>query len=315
MSRLGTNPAKKYTEISKVHKLDVIIPVYIPNHEGYFRDSFEIFKLCLNSLHLSKSSPISITVVLNGCAKNVLEFSTIAAQQGRIDNLFVLKENIGKVNAILKAVAGSESELFLVTDADVLFLNGFDSVIFKFFSDRRAGFLGLQPVYNKSTYFTSLTRLMLTVNLRRIAPNEADMNEHARFHQSIGSEKVDLVNKIGVVNIGGVDCVLGTGHFCFATHRSTFENIPKLHTEYFISKGSERKYLDQPSFYTGLMRLSVRTSVALHMGNTMEPWMSRNIEESTNEQNIADQAGGIVIPERTRLKLPRFILKVLEKVF
>ena len=48
--RLGFNPHKdKIQEVSD-YGHQVVIPVYIPNQEGYFKDSFTILKLCLNSL-------------------------------------------------------------------------------------------------------------------------------------------------------------------------------------------------------------------------------------------------------------------------
>lgn len=314
MARIGKNPAKNYTEITRDNKLCVIIPVYIPNHVGYFKDSFEIFKMCLGSLHRSKSFQLNVAVILNGCSKSVIAFCEQEAQEGRIDELIILNKNIGKVNAILKGVAGSDAELFLVTDADVLFMNGFERVIYQFFSDQRAGFLGLQPVFGKSEYFTSWTRLLLIRNIRRVVSDSADSREHLRFQKSKGNEKIEDLKKISVVNIKGVDCVLGTGHFCFVTHRTTFDNIPKLYTEHFISRGTERTFLDQPSFFSGLLRLSVRTSVAMHMGNTIEPWMSKTFENIAKHDD-AYKVNEIPIGKRRRLLFPKIVLRLVEKIF
>jgi hypothetical protein len=314
MARTGINPAKKFKKIKKDKKLHVIIPVYIPNHHGYFKDSLEIFKNCLNSLHGSKSCDLNITVVLNGCDKSVVEFCQGEVKFGRINDLMILSDNIGKVNAILKGVTGSDAELFLVTDADVLFKKGFDCIIYRFFKDRRAGFLGLQPVYGKSSYLTSWTRVMLARRMKSVLAEETDIKEHVEFQKSIGKEKIETLKKISVVKISGLDCVLGTGHFCFATHRSTFENVPKLYTEYFISKGTERTFLDQPSFYTGLLRLSLRTSVALHMGNRIEPWMSKEISNNVQCASMSYLHDNS-IPKRRRFLFPKVVLKIIEKIF
>ena len=43
--RLGFNPHKDKQQIKSDYFHQVVIPVYIPNTEGYFEDSFEIFKL------------------------------------------------------------------------------------------------------------------------------------------------------------------------------------------------------------------------------------------------------------------------------
>lgn len=46
--RVGFNPNKdkKVPESSYFHQ--VVIPVYIPNLDGYFKDSLSILKYCLN---------------------------------------------------------------------------------------------------------------------------------------------------------------------------------------------------------------------------------------------------------------------------
>jgi hypothetical protein len=315
MSRLGVNPAKKAGKKLNSKKLEIIIPVFIPNHDGYFYESFKIFQLCLSSIHSAKSSPISVTIVLNGCAKDVVEFCKSELACGRIDNLIFLNHNVGKVNAILKGVAGSDSEIFIISDADVLFLSGFDFVINNYFMDNRSGFLGLQPVFKKSNYFTSITRLLLFSKLRRIKPNTTDREEHIRFLQSTGSSEKEELESISIVSINGIDCVLGSGHFCFATHRSSFENIPKLFSENLISGGSERLYLDAPSFYTGLLRLSVRKSVVLHMGNTVESWMTTDLNEFISVDRLIVNSGLINIPKRRFILLPKFIFKIIEKIF
>ena len=75
--RLGFNPEK-----DKVKKVDdffhqVIIPVYIPNHEGYFKDSFKILKYSLESLiktsHSKSYTNIEILVIDDGSRDNYAE--------------------------------------------------------------------------------------------------------------------------------------------------------------------------------------------------------------------------------------------------
>ena len=48
--RIGDNPQrnKKINLGDYFHQ--VIVPVYIPNLEDYYKESFEVFKLCIQSL-------------------------------------------------------------------------------------------------------------------------------------------------------------------------------------------------------------------------------------------------------------------------
>ena len=52
----------------------MIIPVYIPNQEGYFKDAFSIFKLCLESLFKTCHAKTFITLVNNGSCNEVKDF-------------------------------------------------------------------------------------------------------------------------------------------------------------------------------------------------------------------------------------------------
>ena len=78
--RKGLNPQKdKPQEQSEIFH-QVIIPVYIPNQEGYFKDSFRIFKICLESLFKTTHSKTFISVVNNGSSKEIQDY---------LDELFI----------------------------------------------------------------------------------------------------------------------------------------------------------------------------------------------------------------------------------
>ena len=61
--RIGFNPHKDKIQVASDYFHQVIIPVYIPNQEGYFKDSFSILKLCLNSLFKTSHIQTYFTVV------------------------------------------------------------------------------------------------------------------------------------------------------------------------------------------------------------------------------------------------------------
>ena len=49
----------------------VIIPLYIPNEDGYYQDAFNIFKMCLLSVQKTSISPLKISVISNGCCDEI----------------------------------------------------------------------------------------------------------------------------------------------------------------------------------------------------------------------------------------------------
>ena len=131
--RKGLNPHK-----DKVHEPigffhQVVVPVYIPNQEEYFKDSFTILKYCLSSLFKTSHNKTYFTIVNNGSCIEVKEY---------LDNLFntnqiheiVNTSNIGYINAMLKGIVGHNFKFLTTTDSDVLFLNGWQKESYMIFN-------------------------------------------------------------------------------------------------------------------------------------------------------------------------------------
>ncbi len=72
--RVGHNPHKDKIQDASDYWHQVIIPVYIPNHEGYFKDSFAILKLCLQSLLSTVHTKTYISIVNNGSCDLIVDY-------------------------------------------------------------------------------------------------------------------------------------------------------------------------------------------------------------------------------------------------
>ena len=89
--RIGFNPNKDKIKKPDGYFHQVIIPVYIPNNQGYFKDSFQILLNCLESLFKTSHPETYFTIVNNGSCKEVVTY---------LNQLF----NNNKINVILKQV-------------------------------------------------------------------------------------------------------------------------------------------------------------------------------------------------------------------
>ena len=130
--RVGFNPHKDKTQTKSDYFHQVIIPVYIPNQEGYFKDSFEILKLCLDSLFKTIHDKTCITIVNNGSCIEVVAYLNDLFHKNKIQEV-IHTTNIGKLNAVLKGISGNSFPLITVSDADVLFLNGWQEASYSVF--------------------------------------------------------------------------------------------------------------------------------------------------------------------------------------
>ena len=101
--RVGHNPHKDQLLSTPCYLHQVVIPVYIPHQEGYFKDSFKILQLCINSLVATVRAKTCISIVNNGSCDDVKMYLNDLYEQKLIQEL-IHTENIGKLNAILKGM-------------------------------------------------------------------------------------------------------------------------------------------------------------------------------------------------------------------
>ena len=273
--RVGSNPQKDQPHSSSEYIHQVVIPVYIPNEEGYFVDSFKIFQLCMESLFATIHKKTFITLVNNGSCKKVIEYLDFLYKEGRIQEL-IHTENIGKLNAILKGVAGNNMELVTIADADVLFLDNWQLETTKVFRALpKVGVVGIVPQFNmfKNKCGNVLFDTLFTKKLKFIPIQSAE--GLIRFYDSIGwdrSYNKDYL-KYGLgLEFENSTVFIGSGHFVATYKKQMFQDM-KSYLNYKLGGDSEN-YLDVLPLKYNYWRVTTHDNCAYHMGNVFEDWMS-----------------------------------------
>ena len=105
--RIGFNPNKDKILTASEYFHQVIVPVYIPNQEGYFKDSLQVLKYCLESLFKTSHNKTYFTVVNNGSCAEVKNYLDSLYQEEKLQEL-IHTTGIGKLNAILKGLTGHQ---------------------------------------------------------------------------------------------------------------------------------------------------------------------------------------------------------------
>lgn len=274
--RIGLNPHKDQLNNTVDYLHQVVVPVYIPNHEGYFKDSFKILQRCLNSLFDTVHDKTFITVVNNGSCDEVKLYLNTLHQEHKIQEV-IHTENIGKLNAIVKGLVGIAAELVTITDADVLFLPKWQEStthIFKILP--KVGVVGIVPQFNmfKSNCGAMILDHFFSKKLKFIpvkAP-EGMIN----FYNSIGWDTT--YNKDFLKYTLGYDCgnsyvYVGAGHFVATYKKHMFDEV-KTFFDYKLG-GKSESFLDDIALKYGYWRVTTYDNYAYHMGNVMEDWMSQ----------------------------------------
>jgi hypothetical protein len=282
--RIGFNPYKDQPQEASEYIHQIIIPVFIPCHEGYFANSLQIFKLCLKSLFATIHSKTFITIVNNGSDAIVVDYLDSLFQDRKIHEL-IHTANIGKLNAILKGLAGNNIELVTIADSDVLFLSNWQQETDKIFKTiPRAGVVGIVPQYR--TFMTRCENILwdkwYDKNLKFLPVKNPEAL--LLFYKSVGWEDcIPAYQKLGLgyETPNGLKVYLGSGHFVATYKKDMFDEM--ITYIGFKMGGLSEDYLDQCPLKKDYWRLTTYDNFAYHMGNVFEDWMDKITYSNDNE--------------------------------
>ena len=266
----------------------VIIPLFIPNTEGYYQDALAIFDMCINSIIKTSCSPLKISVISNGSCKKVNDVLYKLLNDSIIDELIIETESIGKINSILKALRTAEERLITITDADVLFLNNWEKEIIKVFEAfPKAGMVSPVPIFRTQLRYTSniwMDYLFSNKLKFRLVKNPEALT---RFANSLNWSYLNnhLKDVILTIEEKNTLAVVGNAHFVGTYKKEVFNLLPKINSKYKLGGSSERLYTDLPVVKSNGYKLATYDNYAYHLGNKKEDWMG----EEFDNLKIADK--------------------------
>ncbi len=299
--RQGVNPARDYKYEKSLLTHQIIIPVYIPNQEEYFKDAYKILQICLESLFKTVHQKTFVTIVNNGSNSQVVSYLNKLFAENKIHEVIHIS-NIGKTNAIIKGLSSHKFELVTIADADVLFLNNWQDETVKVFNAfPKAGVVGLVPQFKLFAYLSD--NLLFDKLFSKKLKFTTVKNPEAMkcFYKSIewdDNYNKDYLKKYLTFNSkSNIKAVVGSGHFVATYRKQIFEVLPKHEIKYKLDPKSDRGFLDIPLLKLGGWRLTTENNYAYHMGNVYEDWMTNTLNTLKDES------------DRVILKCNKIILK------
>lgn len=285
--RIGFNPNKDKILSKSDYTHQVVVPVYIPNQEGYFKDSFQILQLCVESLFKTCHAKTYITVVNNGSCTEVVYYLNRLQQEGKLQEV-VNTTAIGKLNAILKGLTGHQFALITITDADVLFLNDWQKATYEVFEAfPKAGAVSTTPSSKVLKQHTGNVLVEQLFSSKLSFTKVINPNALMMFAKSIGSEafyNASHLKKHLTIADSKTKAVIGAGHFIATYKGIVFDLLKSRYSSFALGGTSESLFLDKPINDLGYWRLSTEDNFTYHMGNVFEDWMDTVFEdiEGTN---------------------------------
>ncbi len=323
--REGMNEIIKQDNLSGYLRHRIIVPVYIPHFDGYFKASLEILKMCLESLRMTTKGKANITLVSNGSAPEVVEELKRFYDEGWFDQLLLNTVNRGRIDAVVPVARGAFEPFITISDCDVLFSPGWLEATEKLFQDfPECGFASPVPNPTFAWYYTSATILggvaRREIAFEKVVP-DTDLD---RFAHSIG--RPDLFqpehrNSQMILRRGNAEACVGCGHFVFTIRREVADAYPKDPCLKGLLSGSPQIH-DAPAEKLGFWRLATTRAYAYHLGNVPEPWMYEELEHyraNIHESTAVIPGEALAARRHWTSKVPlsqrQFLARIVKKAF
>lgn len=319
--RVGTNPEKFKKELHTEIYHRVVVPVFIPELDDYFKDGLKIFRLNLESLIKTIHTKTRITIYNNNSHPDVKKYiDEIFLKYDVVDQVFHSKQNLGKINGILAAVKGNLEPLITISDSDVFFKHNWQENIEQIFIDfPNAGTVSPVPNSVLYKYYTANNFFQgFLGNAELKFHNVKQPEAMQRFEDSLGDD-VKLYNqqhlqKYMILENKKSKAVMGAGHFVATIRREVFDKGTTEPAFLKIMGGVESKFIDKPNEDLGFLRLSTISNFAYHLGNTLEDWMQEEFKKLDDKNSNPYIKNFSLSPMRPASKIKIYIGKLLRKI-
>jgi glycosyltransferase involved in cell wall biosynthesis len=272
--RIGQNPAKSLDTNPQPQKITAVLVNYIPFLSGYFAQSLDVLRLCLDSMRENADLPFDLIVFDNASCHEVRQFLTQEQEDGAIQYLILSEQNMGKGGAWNFLFSAAPGEIVAYCDNDIYFYPGWLSALLKpLESIPGAGMITGMPLLNPEEYSTSTVawaqalpgavmergRLLpwpdYWMHAGSLGNDEATAHAFYNAHESLR------------LTYQAEQYYIGAGHFQFLARKEILMRTLPLPTE--RPMGQVRK-LDVAINDLGYLRLCTSQIWVRHMGNSLK---------------------------------------------
>jgi glycosyltransferase involved in cell wall biosynthesis len=271
--RKGQNPAKFVKDVARPERITVALLNYIPFLSGFYAETLDVLKVCMESMRKDAGLPFDLMVFDNGSCPEVRDFLVGEKEEGRIQYLILAEKNMGKGGAWNVMLAGAPGEIIAYTDSDVLFSPNWLSrsvQILETFPN--VGMVTARPFRTPPEFIESTLNWAregerATLEEGQFIPWETFLE----FNLSLGqteeeNKKVYAETKDWRIKYKDVTAIAGASHWQFSAYKSTLQQF--LPFDMDKPMGQVRQ-LDRRMNEAGLLRLMVPDPLAMNLSNTL----------------------------------------------
>lgn len=271
--RIGQNPGKYMKEVAKPERITVAVLNYIPFLSGFYADTLEVLKVCLETIRESADLPFDLMVFDNGSCEEARQYLLDEHQAGRIQFLLFSEKNLGKGGAWNMILAGAPGEIIAYTDSDAYFYPGWLSRSVQLLETfPRVGMVTARPFRTNPDFYTSTVAWGETNPDAQVERGQFIPFETFReFDLSLGQSEEEIRNHYDTtedvrLTCGGVQAIAGASHWQFVAYKKVLHEFLPFSMD--RPMGQVRQ-LDQRMNEAGYLRLMISDPLAMNMSNTL----------------------------------------------
>lgn len=269
--RKGQNPAKFVNAVAQPERITAAVLSYIPFLSGYYAESLDVLRVCLESMRRDAGLPFDLMVFDNGSCAEVREYLEGERADGRIQYLVLSEKNMGKGGAWNVIIGGAPGEILAYCDSDVLFSPNW--------LKRSVEILSTYPDVGMVTARPFRTPPEFYENTLAWARKNAVLEEGSfipwetflEFNLSLGqseeeNRRVYAETRDWRISFEGLVAFAGASHWQFTGYTATLRRFLPFEMD---KPMGEVRLLDKRVNDAGLLRLMVPVPLAMNLSNTI----------------------------------------------
>jgi hypothetical protein len=269
--RVGQNPAKSIDSVPQPARVTVAVVTYIPFLSGYYAQSLDVLKVCLESIWENTEPPYDLLVFDNASCPEVRAYLTGAQQQNRIQYLVLSDKNVGKGGAWNFIFQAAPGEFIAYADSDIRFYPGWlSSSLAILDAYPRAGMVTARPMRTPEAFYSHSLDwarnepgvilengcyIPWVVYLQHVLSLGTSEEQAREWYDSRSDWRLTY---------NGAQALIGAAHFQFTVRKTIIHEFVPFSMN--RPMGQVRS-LDEQVNQAGYLRLTTCQPLVTHMGN------------------------------------------------
>jgi glycosyltransferase involved in cell wall biosynthesis len=271
--RVGQNPAKYAKHVDKPERITVAVLNYIPFMSGFYAETLDVLKVCLESARTDAGLPFDLMVFDNGSCVEVQDWLLSEQRAGHIQYLLLSEKNLGKGGAWNIMLSGAPGEIIAYADADVLFSPGWLKRSVEILETYpNVGMITARPFRTREELFTAtLDWAKNNPEAKLSAGQLLPWQTFLEFNLSLGSEEAEIRQKYEStgdfrITYKGLTTQIGASHWQFTAPKDVLLQFVPFQMDRPMGQVLR---LDEAMNSAGYLRLMTSEPYAMNMSNTL----------------------------------------------